>query len=289
MTFLLETNLWIRFWEKNLSMKKYAEPKLTNLNVGLPLFLTFAIWFIFWLEVKWDVSFNKFGVLPRSFKGLRGILFSPFIHSDASHLWHNTLPLLILSFSLFYFYSKQAVKVFFVGFFATGFFTWLLGRPSYHIGASGIVYLFFGFLLLKGLLTKHIPLLALSFFVVFVYGGMLWYVMPIDFKISWEGHLSGFLVGAFLAVFSKNKMYRDSFKYNWEKPNYNPNLDPFMQCFDENGKFVPTSARKIVKIKEELRQEVFSNIKVRRLTQKVSSKKINKVQSSLINMNYYVH
>ncbi len=210
----------------------------------LPMLFVLVLWLVFWVEIRWDISFNRWGVLPRDFKGLRGIICSPFIHSDASHLWHNTLPLLILSTALFYFYNALSKKVLIVGFIATGIATWLIGRHSYHIGASGIIYMLFGFLLLKGLLTMHLRLLAVSFFVVFVYGGMIWYIVPIDYKISWEGHLSGLLVGFFLAI-SQNKsiVLDEKPKYAWEAPDYDDSQDPFMQCFDENGHFVPTASK----------------------------------------------
>ena len=144
--------------------------------------------------------------------------------------------------------------------------TWLIARPSYHIGASGLIYMLFGFLLFKGLFTKHIKLLAVSFFVVFVYGGMLWYVTPMDIEISWEGHLSGFIVGFLLALTKVEipKIYKTP-KYVWEQPNYDPSKDAFMQCFDENGKFIPTSERLAKEKEPENQFEIllsFDNIKV---------------------------
>ncbi|WP_010520240.1 rhomboid family intramembrane serine protease [Aquimarina agarivorans] len=215
-----------------------------------PLLMVLAIWVVFWLEVKWDISFNKLGIRPRHWEGLKGIFFSPFIHGDASHLWHNTLPLFILSAALCYFYENVSVKVLLLGTFFTGLATWMIGRDSYHIGVSGVIYMLFGFLFLKGLLTKQFRLLAVSFFVVFVYGGMIWYVTPIDFKISWEGHLSGLLVGFFLATFFKSNIHQDTTKFLWETENYDPELDAFMQCFDADGNFIPTP-----KIEEEMKPD----------------------------------
>ena len=267
-------------------MRNSFQPKLTNLNIAFPLFMVLAIWFVFWAEIKWDISLKHFGVYPRSTDGLKGVFFSPFIHGDISHLWHNTLPLLILSFALFYFYAKQSVKVFCIGFVATGTLTWLIGRESFHIGASGIIYMLFGFLLFKGLLTKYVPLLALSFFVIFVYGGMLWYIAPVDIKISWEGHLSGFMVGFFLAFFQKDSHYNTSFTYDWENPAFDYDRDSFMKCFDEDGKFIPTSASIEIENQDNKLDDnpLLKSKLIRMLSQKVITTKINKVPSTKISL-----
>jgi len=173
----------------------------------------------------------------RTLEGLPGVLFSPFIHADISHLWHNTLPLLILSASLFYFYYSNAWRVLFFGLLFTGLVTWLLGRPATHIGASGVVYMLFGFLFFKGILAKHFRLIALSFVVVFLYGSMVWYVFPIDPKISWEGHSGGLVVGVILAFFIRKGVAVPK-KYYWESASYNEEEDEFLKHFDQDGNFI---------------------------------------------------
>lgn len=205
--------------------------------VGYPILFVLLIWIVFWVEIRFGVDFNFLGIYPRTAIGLRGILFSPFIHGDIGHLWHNTIPLLVLSSGLLFFYQSNAWKVLFIGVFFTGFFTWLLGRPANHIGASGVIYMLFGFLFFKGLITKHFRLMALSFLVVFIYGSMIWYILPIDPEISWEGHLSGLLVGIVLAFFIKKGVAKPQV-YHWEKPDYNPDEDDFLKHFDENGNFI---------------------------------------------------
>ena len=208
-----------------------------NLNVLLvPIGLTFLIWLVFAIEIRYNFNFNTFGVYPRRVKGILGILLSPFIHSNISHLYSNTFPLLILSSALFYFYNRIAVKVLVLGLFLSGISTWLIGRPSYHIGASGIIYMLFSFIFFKGIITKHYRLIALSLLVVFIYGSMIWYTMPIEKGISWEGHLSGFVVGGMLSLFFKSSMPKPK-KYDWENLNYNESNDPFLNQFDENGYF----------------------------------------------------
>ncbi len=218
-------------------VKEHDHFKFNTGVVGYPLLFVLIIWIVFWFEVRFGFDFNHLGVYPRNIVGLRGILFSPFIHSDITHLWHNTLPLLILSMALFYFYQPNAWKVLAIGLFLTGFLTWSFGRPANHIGASGVIYMLFGFLFFKGIVAKHFRLIALSFVVVFIYGSMVMYVLPIDPKISWEGHLSGLLSGTALGFFIRKGVSRPKL-YTWESPDYDPEEDEFLKHFDENGNFI---------------------------------------------------
>jgi membrane associated rhomboid family serine protease len=219
-------------------MLKQRQPFIFSTGViAYPLLFILIIWLVFWFEIRFGFDFNYLGVQPRTLKGLRGILLSPFIHSDIKHLFHNTIPLFILTMALFFFYRTISWKVLFVGLLLTGFFTWIIGRPANHIGASGIIYLLASFLFFKGIFSKHYRLIALSFIVVFLYGGLLWFVVPVDPKISWEGHLSGLLVGFLLALIFRQKIVKLP-KYEWEKEDYNAENDLFMSHFDENGNFI---------------------------------------------------
>lgn len=205
--------------------------------IGYPLLFVLAIWLVFWFEIRFGFDFNHFGVRPRTFQGVRGIFFSPFIHSDIKHLFNNTIPLFVLSMALFYFYRRISWKVMLMGLLLTGILTWILGRPANHIGASGIIYMLAGFLFFKGIFSKYFRLIALSLIVVFLYGGMLWYVAPIDPTISWEGHLSGLISGLGLALFFKQNIAAQP-KYEWEKPTFNEEEDEFLKHFDKDGNFI---------------------------------------------------
>ncbi len=205
--------------------------------IGYPILFVLSIWIVFWVEIRFGFDFNHLGVYPRTTKGLIGVLCSPFIHGDMSHLWHNTIPILILNTALFFFYPKVAWKVLFIGTLGTGISTWILGRPSYHIGASGVIYMLFGFLFFKGILAKHFRLIAVSLLVVFVYGSMVWYILPGDPKVSWEGHLSGLAVGIILAFCIQKGIVAPK-QYAWQSPDYDPSEDEFLKHFDENGNFI---------------------------------------------------
>ncbi len=205
--------------------------------IAYPIFFVLFIWLVFWFEVRFGYSFNDFGVFPRTLSGLKGIVFSPFIHSNIEHLYHNSIPLFVLSAVLFYFYRPISWKVIIYGILLSGFLTWCIGRPSNHIGASGLIYVLMSFTLFKGIFAKHFRLIAVSLLVVFLYGSMIWYVFPVKENMSWEGHLSGLIVGFLFALIFRKSIAKPK-KYIWEEEDYNEDDDPFLKHFDEKGNFI---------------------------------------------------
>lgn len=205
--------------------------------VGYPLLMVMVLWIVFWIESRFGLNFNRFGIYPQKTEGLMGIVFGPFIHGSLKHIFNNSIPLFVLSMALFYFYRNIRWKVLLFGLLLTGLATWIIGRPSWHIGASGVVYMLVSFLFFKGIWSKQYQLTALSLVVVFLYGGLLWYVFPVDPKISWEGHLSGFFVGLIFAVIFRGVPLENK-KYEWEREDFDPDNDPFIKQFDEDGNFV---------------------------------------------------
>jgi membrane associated rhomboid family serine protease len=205
----------------------------------LPFFSVLLLWVIFWAEVRFNLDLGVHGIYPRTLEGIPGIIFSPFIHGNIEHLYNNSIPLLILLTALCYFYRELALKVVVYGVLLTGLITWIIGRENYHIGASGLVYVLVSFIFFKGIMTKYYRLVALSLVVIMVYGSLAWYVFPhVDEGISWEGHLAGLLTGFIFAIRFKTPEYTKMIKYEWEKPDFNPGDDKFLQRFDENGNFV---------------------------------------------------
>ncbi len=211
--------------------------KFTNAVVIAPLIAVLTIWTVYWMELRFQINLNDYGIYPQKVSGLIGIVFSPFIHGSLEHLYNNTIPLAVLTAALFYFYRNIAMRVLLIGILVSGLFTWSMGRPSYHIGASGVIYLLVSFIFFKGIFTKHFRLVALSLIVVFIYGSMLWYIFPVEDGISWEGHLGGFLAGLALAFFMKSDIPTPK-KYDWEYDDYNEEADEFLQQFDAEGNFV---------------------------------------------------
>jgi membrane associated rhomboid family serine protease len=172
----------------------------------IPGIFVFLMWMVKIIEVLFDIDLSQFGIYPLSIKGLRGIIFSPFIHADFTHLFNNSVPLFFLSIALFYFYSEVALKVFIGTYFITGFLVWIAGRDAWHIGASGLVYGLASFLFFSGIIRRYFRLIALSLLIVFLYGSMVWGLFPGVYKnVSWESHMLGFFSGVVLAVWYKNE------------------------------------------------------------------------------------
>ncbi|MBU3681449.1 MAG: rhomboid family intramembrane serine protease [Flavobacterium sp.] len=209
----------------------------------VPGLLLVCMWMVWGVENIYRIDLAKHGINPRTFVGLQGVLFSPFLHANLQHLANNSIPLFVLGTALIYFYRELSLKVLWYGILFSGLLTWIFGRNSIHIGASSLVYVLVSFIFFKGLYTQYYRLMALSLTVVLVYGGMVWYVFPSpittgELQISWEGHLAGLLVGLVMAIHYKTPDYIADMQYPWEKPDFNPEEDPFMKHFDEHGNFV---------------------------------------------------
>lgn len=173
------------------------------------------LWIIQFIQWSADIDLSTFGVLPRKLQGLKGLLTAPLIHADFSHLISNSVTLFLLLFGVLYFYRESAVKVFFIIYILDGLLVWIFARQSYHIGASGIVYGLASFLFFSGVFRKDKRSIALSLLIVFLYGGMVWGVLPVKPEISFESHLFGAIVGLISAfVFRKSD---PPMVYEWEK------------------------------------------------------------------------
>lgn len=162
-----------------------------------------------------NIRLNHLGVYPREVEGILGIFSSVFIHGSWEHLFNNSIPLLLLGTALFYFYKSLAPRITFNSILYTGILLWLGGRPSFHIGASGLVYALASFLFFSGFIRKHKNLMALSMCVVFLYGSLVWGIFPNQERISWEGHLFGAINGLFWALYYREEGPQRK-KYSWE-------------------------------------------------------------------------
>ena len=153
---------------------------------------------------------DRFGIIPYNLIGLRGILFAPFLHGGWGHLIANTVPFLILGWLVMVQRTEDFFTVTAWTMVVAGLGTWFFGSPgSVHIGASGLIYGYFGFLLLRGYFERNIPSIALSLLVFFFYGSVIWGVFPGEQGVSWQGHLFGFIGGA-LAARSIARARRDA-------------------------------------------------------------------------------
>ncbi len=183
---------------------KEQEKKKLLSSLFLPVIFILVLWAIKAIEIFFHTSFASFGILPKTTEGLKGIVLSPLIHGSLEHLYNNSIPLLVLGTSIFYFYKEVAYKVIFYGWIFSGLWIWSMGREAYHIGASSLVYAWAAFIFFSGIIKKNKNLLAISMLVVFLYGNMVWWIFPIEEEISWEGHMMGGLAGLILAFYFKN-------------------------------------------------------------------------------------
>ncbi len=192
-----------------------------------PITFVVIIWAIKIVEELMGLDFSHFGIYPRTLDGLQGLLTYPLIHGDAQqvekgfqlfanfdHLLSNSLPLLVLGFFLVVSYPRVSWRVFLFIYFIPGLFIWCFGRPSYHIGASGVVYGLAFFIFWSGVFRREVKSLALAGIVAVFYGGMIWGVLPLYEGVSWEGHLAGAMAGTYMAwTYRHTDLHKP--KYSW--------------------------------------------------------------------------
>lgn len=158
------------------------------------------IWAVEIVDLLFGGALDIYGIIPHSIIGLRGIIFAPFLHGGFAHLMANTIPLLTLGWLIMLRSTRDFFVVSAVTMLISGFGTWLFGAPnSLHIGASGLVFGYLGFLLLRGYFERSVVAISLSIVVGLVYGSAIWGVLPLQYGISWQGHLFGFIGGVMAA------------------------------------------------------------------------------------------
>ncbi|MFZ4640315.1 MAG: rhomboid family intramembrane serine protease [Nodosilinea sp.] len=170
-------------------------------GISLLAYLLLLLWVLWVIDCLLGRRLSApLSIHPRSWMGLPGIVVAPLFHQDLKHLAANSAPFVILgSLILFQGLSILALVTGFCWLFS-GFLSWLLGRPgSRHLGISGVIFGYLGFILLRGYFTQSLPAIALAGLVAILYGGCLWGLLPLQRGKSWVGHSSGFLAGAIAA------------------------------------------------------------------------------------------
>ena len=159
-----------------------------------------TFWAAFAVNLVTDGALIQYGVIPRPTTGLRGILFAPFIHGSLNHLVTNSLPFLVLGWLVILRNARHFIPVTLLSMLGAGLMAWLVGAPgSVHVGASGVVFGYLGFLMLSGWFARSFASIALSIGVTVAWGGLVFGVMPGQPGISWQAHLGGFLGGVLAA------------------------------------------------------------------------------------------
>ncbi len=164
------------------------------------LVVTGICWVVFAVNnLILDGHLSRYGILPRHLSGLLGILWAPFLHSSFGHLAANTVPLLVLGAFVAGRGKPEFLRVTVEGVLITGAITWLFGRTALHVGASGLIFCFFGYLASLAYFRRTFGALVISIICLFAYGGMLRGILPTSQPVSWEGHAAGLIAGVLLA------------------------------------------------------------------------------------------
>lgn len=187
-----------------------------RLAVRMALGFVALIWAIALLNWGLDLGPDDFGVRPRTWAGLLGILFAPLVHAGFGHLIANSLPLLVLGTAMLYLYPNAALRVLPAVYFGPGIAVWLFARGGVHVGASGLVYGLVSYIFVAGLIRRDRRAIAASLLVCFMYGALAWGVFPIESGVSWETHLAAALIGIVLAIVLRRLDIPPRHRYTWE-------------------------------------------------------------------------
>jgi membrane associated rhomboid family serine protease len=211
------------------------DPRLTSspraqrnfkLALKIALYLVAVLWLILIIDTVLGLGLARFGLRPHRLDGLIGILTAPLLHSGAQHLFSNTLPLLVSMTTILYLYPRSAMRVIPIIWIGSGVLAWLIGRPNLHFGASGFVYGLLAFVFISGILRLDMRSVAVSVMVWFLYGSMIWGVLPIKPGMSWELHLAGAILGVALAIAYRRWDVTPVKRYAWEDDDNVPDWFP---------------------------------------------------------------
>ncbi len=193
--------------------KQHQNRAIASFLVGIVAVALIAL--VFFADREFDLHLSRFGVFPREWHGLKGILFYPLIHGSLEHLFNNSVPLLVLLSCLYFFYPNVATRTVVFIYLFSGIWIWISARQNYHIGASGVVYGLAAFLFFSGIFRRDNRMIAISMMVAFLYGSMVWGILPIQERVSWEGHLWGAFAGIALAFYYRKQGPKRKL-YQWE-------------------------------------------------------------------------
>jgi membrane associated rhomboid family serine protease len=163
--------------------------------------LVAVMWGLELVDLGLGGRLDSFGIWPRQGRGLTGILFAPLLHGGFRHLISNTLPFLVLGWLIMAKDWSEWLVVSIVVALISGAGTWIFGANGVHIGASGVIFGYFGFLLARAFFERTAGSFLVALLVLAMFGGMIWGILPIRVGISWEGHLFG-LIGGIVAAWA---------------------------------------------------------------------------------------
>lgn len=197
-----------------------------KLALKIALWVAGLLWLILIIDEVLGLGLTRFGLRPRQVEGLLGVFSVPLLHGGAEHLLSNTLPLLVSLTTILYLYPRAALRVIPMIWVGSGVLAWIIGRPSLHFGASGLVYGLLAYVFISGILRLDMRSVAVSVMVWFLYGSMIWGLLPIRPNMSWELHLSGAILGVALAIAYRRWDITPVKRYPWEDDDSVPEWFP---------------------------------------------------------------
>jgi len=199
-----------------------------NFILALKISAVFLIllWVIFLMDGAFGLRLGRFGLRPGAVSGLIGIVTAPLLHGSLQHIFSNSLPMFISLTSILYFYPNSATRVIPMIWLGSGLLAWFIGRPSLHYGASGLIYGLLAYVFMSGILRNDMRSVAVSMLVGFLYGSMVWGVLPVRPNMSWELHLSGAVIGVALAFVYRRWDRVPVIRYEWEDDDSVPEWYP---------------------------------------------------------------
>jgi membrane associated rhomboid family serine protease len=197
-----------------------------RLSLRLSLVFVGILWTIFIIDEVFGLRLGRFGLRPGSIPGLLGIVTAPLLHANFQHILSNTLPMFIAMTATFYLYPNSALRVIPAVWLGSGILAWFFARPNLHIGASGLIYGLLAFVFISGILRRDMRSVSVSLLVGFLYGSMIWGVLPSRPQMSWEMHLTGAVVGVMMAFIFSNWDRVPLVRYDWEDDDSTPEWFP---------------------------------------------------------------
>jgi membrane associated rhomboid family serine protease len=189
-----------------------------NFRLALKISLVFVavLWAVFLIDSLFGLRLGRFGLRPGSAFGLWGIVTAPLLHGSVQHIFSNSMPLFVSLTAILYLYPNSSSRVIPLIWLGSGCLAWLIGRPSLHFGASGFIYGLLAYVFVSGILRRDMRSISVSMLVGFLYGSMVWGVLPIRPNMSWELHLTGAVMGVALAFWYAKWDRVPVVRYEWE-------------------------------------------------------------------------
>lgn len=192
----------------------------------LSLVFVGVLWAVFIIDAAFGLRLGRFGLRPGSLAGLVGVFTAPLLHASFQHILSNTLPMFISMTATLYLYPNSALRVIPAVWLGSGLLAWFIGRPSLHLGASGLIYGLLAYVFVGGVLRRDLRSISVSLMVAFLYGSMIWGVLPTRPNMSWEMHLTGAVMGVLMAFVYTKWDRVPLVRYDWEDDDTVPDWFP---------------------------------------------------------------